>query len=358
MTLMNRLYGALRSCYRVDVAYRNRGIEVEAPWVTSGFPILATRPGRFSRFDQLRWALKVRKLLWRSANDYKYVHLHGAYITNMLAVPRRIRKKLIVLPVLESGDLPAGAAASPLKRKIYRRVLKHAFLGLALSAGIEHELVSLGLPRERVLRINNPSGTAVGKGSGGERSNNEFTIGFVGKIGPNKNPHLVLDAVAGLHDRGVQARAILVGPFADSQFEQKFRAHAERLGIVSSVTITGFVEDVQAHLLQMDIFLLPSKHEGMPGALAEAMAFGIPAVVTDVGDMGRHVRAAQSGLVVDAASPPIIDALERLTDPLVRRDIGARARSYAAANFLPAAVATAVQAKIKQLEGVEPNHGS
>ncbi|WP_181435880.1 glycosyltransferase family 4 protein [Curtobacterium sp. MCSS17_006] len=357
---MNRLFEALgdEGRYRLDVLYRDRGAEAKPRWTTNLLPVLSTQPGRFSRFDQLRWILRTRRSLKTIAHRYRYVHLQGAYITNILAVPRRVRRKLIVLPVLENGDLPRSSGRSRLKHGLYRRVLGEAFLGLALSAGIEESLVALGLPRQRVLRVNNPSGTAHVSEDGSKLSPDEFTIGFVGKIGPHKNPHLVLEALARLGDAGISARVLLVGPFANEHFEREFRALGERLGVSSQITMTGFVDDVQPYLEQMDVFLLPSRHEGMPGALAEAMAFGIPAVVTDVGDMATHVRAAHAGAVVEANSTSIVEALQRLTDPLLRRDLGKRARSYASANFLPAAVARSVQAKIDELEGVGPHEGT
>jgi glycosyltransferase involved in cell wall biosynthesis len=359
VTLMNRLFGALASegRFHVDVAFRDRGQEADTDWARRVYPLVKTRAGRFSRIDQLRWILSARRFLARNAEDYRFVHLHGVYITNVLAVPPSVRKKLILLPVLENGDLPNGGGLAKVKAVLYRRVINQAFLALALSEGIEKSLVALGIPRHRVLRMNNPA-ASVGLGTAPiVRPHKALTIGFVGKIGPNKNPHLVLEALAEIRASGIDARAVFVGPFADEQYEAAFRALEGRLGVGAEVVVTGFVEDVQQYLAQMDVFVLPSKHEGMPGALAEAIAFGLPVVVTDVGEMAHHVRAARAGIVVSAETSEIAEALRRLSDASVRADFGASARRYGVGNFLAEGVAKAVQGKIDELERERTHDG-
>lgn len=357
VTLMNRLFEAIGSNgrYELDVAFRDRGHEAFADWPRRVFPLLKTGPGRFTRVDQLKWILLVRRFLNRNADAYRYVHIQGAYITNMLAVPRSVRHKLILLPVLEGGDLPTPRGLmARIKDRLYRRVVKNAFLALALSQGIENSLLDLGIPRDRVLRINNPA--AVDSRVKRQRTSAAFTVGFVGKIGPNKNPHLVLEALSGLKADGVHARAMFVGPFASAQYEEKFRAVEAQLGLSEQVVTTGFVDDVNHYLDQMDVFVLPSRHEGMPGALAEAITFGLPVVVTDVGEMARHVEAAPAGIVVEAEVSQIVEALHRLSDPLIRYDLSVSARRYGERHFLAAGIAARVQGKIDELEGERP-HG-
>lgn len=359
VTLMNRLFGALRDLggFEIDVVHRDRGRESDVAWARRSIALLRTPEGRFSRFDQLRWVLRARRFLRRHAEEYDLIHLQGAYLTTVLAVPAKVRNKVMLLPVLENGDLAAGTRLSAAKLAVHRKVIRRAHLGLALSSGIERALTDLGLPQARVMRINNPAGGNCQGGPRIDRTNAEFTVGFVGKIGPNKNPHLLLDAVAALREQGVRAHALFVGPFADARFEDSFRARARELDLADQFTFTGFTDDVVAQFGQMDVFVLPSRHEGMPGALAEALAAGLPAVVSDVGQMGEHVRAAQAGFVVQAEVESVVGALLELQDPEVRQRFGRNAREYGDQHFTAAGVAATVRDKLDELEEERSHEG-
>lgn len=352
VTLMNRLFGALKDLggFEIDVVHRDRGRESDAPWAHRTFALLRTPVGQFSRVDQLRWALRARRFLRRHAQGYDLVHLQGAYLANVLAVPSKVRGKVVLLPVLEDGDLATGTRFSAVKVAVYRRVIGESHLGLALSTGIAEALIGLGLPRKRVMLIDNPAGGDRRGAPRRQRDDAPFTVGFVGKIGPNKNPHLVLDAIAALREQGVEAHALFVGPFANASFEDSFRSRAGELHLEDKVTFTGFTDDVVTQFGEMDVFVLPSRHEGMPGALAEALTAGLPAVVSDVGQMGDHVRGAHAGFVVRADVSSVLEALLELQDKEVRQRFGRNAREYGAKHFTAAGIAATVRDKLDELE--------
>ena len=71
--------------------------------------------------------------------------------------------------------------------------------------------------------------------------------------------------------------------------EAELRARADRLGLSGRVTFLANVEDVRPHLRLADFFVLSSDKEGFPLARLDAMACGIPSVVTDVGGIGEVV---------------------------------------------------------------------
>jgi glycosyltransferase involved in cell wall biosynthesis len=88
----------------------------------------------------------------------------------------------------------------------------------------------------------------------------------------------------------------------------------------------------------MSVFVLPSSREGLPGALCEAMAAGLPCVVTDVGSMGHHVRLSGAGFIVSTDAESITDGIENALG--VRwMDYSESARKYAERYFSADAIA-------------------
>lgn len=112
-------------------------------------------------------------------------------------------------------------------------------------------------------------------------------------------------------------------------------AEIERLGLGEMVEWVGSTEAPADFLRQADAFLLLSRYEGMPNALLEAMALGLPCVATAVGDL-EHIAAESGGLKV----VPVADvraAFEALRDliqqPEVAAKMGAMARSFSQEKF-------------------------
>ncbi|WP_344229538.1 glycosyltransferase family 4 protein [Microbacterium binotii] len=280
-------------------------------------------------------AVRVRR------RTFDVVYLHGAYLPNLVAarLSGMPEGTLAVLPVLEGGDLAPTRRA---KSRLLRWVVARLRVGFALSAGIERELLSLGLPPERVVRIGNPVSTDAFSGTSHRPSHDSTTlrIGFVGKVGPVKRPDLVVRAVGALVRSGVEATVTFAGPFSDRIYERRFSRIIEEEGLGDRVTMTGFVSDVASVLAQTDVLALPSSAEGMPGALAEAMVAGVPAIVTDVGAMGEHVTAADAGFVVEPTVAALTSALGTLArDHVLRASLAANARAYGLATFADRAVA-------------------
>jgi glycosyltransferase involved in cell wall biosynthesis len=107
----------------------------------------------------------------------------------------------------------------------------------------------------------------------------------------------------------------------------------ERLAEGLPVTFLGLCRDVPALLRELDVFCLPSRREGLPLALLEAMAHGLPCVATAVGDIPEAVGS--DALVVRPDDVDVlVNALGRLLDePELRRDLGRRARLRALRDF-------------------------
>jgi glycosyltransferase involved in cell wall biosynthesis len=96
------------------------------------------------------------------------------------------------------------------------------------------------------------------------------------------------------------------------------------------VTFLGWTDESRSRelLTQSDLFVLPSRNEGLPVAIVEAMAYGLPVVATPVGSVPTAIDNEVSGLLVPPGQPvPLAAALVRLMDSgQLRQDLAAAAR--------------------------------
>jgi len=92
----------------------------------------------------------------------------------------------------------------------------------------------------------------------------------------------------------------------------RLRQLAATLGLEDSVQFLGEREDVGEWLCRADVFVLSSRSEGLPVSLLEAMAAGLPLIVSDVGGMPEVARMTGAAAVVPPGSPDALaDAIER-----------------------------------------------
>jgi glycosyltransferase involved in cell wall biosynthesis len=103
-----------------------------------------------------------------------------------------------------------------------------------------------------------------------------FVFASAGRLTPQKNHALLLDAFARLNRPGCELWILGEGPLRTS-----LQRRAARLGIAESVRWLGFQKNPFAVLRAADVFVLSSDYEGLPNALIEAMLCGLPAVSTD-----------------------------------------------------------------------------
>ncbi|WP_437794404.1 glycosyltransferase [Sorangium sp. So ce693] len=120
-----------------------------------------------------------------------------------------------------------------------------------------------------------------------------WVVGSVGRLSPVKNHALLVRAAATSLPRN--GRVLLVGEGAE---RGRLDALARELGVSERVLFAGERHDVPALLAALDVFALPSLSEGLPLALLEAMAAGLPAVATDVGGVSTVLVHGETGYLV------------------------------------------------------------
>jgi len=146
-----------------------------------------------------------------------------------------------------------------------------------------------------------------------------LTIGFVGRIVPQKRVDVLLRAYAHLEPQLRESCSLTV--VGDGPLVPHLMSLAHALGIGSRVNWLGHL-DGQAIMNSFDVFCLPSDFEGFPYVLLEAMAAGLPVVATDVGGVEEMVRHGANGLVVPVGQPKALS--QALTTLLRNRSVRMR----------------------------------
>lgn len=121
---------------------------------------------------------------------------------------------------------------------------------------------------------------------------------YVGRLDQQKDPLLLVESFAKVHEARPSARLLVVG---DGVLRSAMAARAGALGLGTRVVFLGLLSSTAvAELLQIaDAFLLTSAYEGMPMAVLEALGCGVPVVTTDVGEVRRVVHHGVNGQIVE-----------------------------------------------------------
>jgi glycosyltransferase involved in cell wall biosynthesis/peptidoglycan/xylan/chitin deacetylase (PgdA/CDA1 family) len=131
------------------------------------------------------------------------------------------------------------------------------------------------------------------------RQGSEWRIGSVARLSPEKGARILLQAFARLHADQPASRLVLAG---DGPDRGALESYAGELGIAGAVDFLGARRDVAQLLGTFDLFVLPSLTEGIPLALLEAMAAGLPIVASGVGGVPEVLVDGESGVLVPPGS--------------------------------------------------------
>jgi glycosyltransferase involved in cell wall biosynthesis len=193
---------------------------------------------------------------------------------------------------------------------------------------------STGVAAERMCVIGNaPAAHRVGAPAELARLDRELRAGDVGglvlcvaRLVPAKAIDQLVRACVELRARAPGVRLVVAG---SGPCEAELRALIADLGLGDTVRLLGRRDDVGSLLAVADVFCLPSRHEGVPLSVLEAMAAGVPCVATAVGGVTELIEHRRTGLVVPPDSPDALtDAIgELLADPAGAGRIGEAART-------------------------------
>ncbi len=131
-----------------------------------------------------------------------------------------------------------------------------------------------------------------------------YVVGTAGRLAPEKNQQMLLQAAAKAIERGCTAVFVIAGTGPE---EDSLRQLATQLGIVDAVRFLGQVQNRVQFYRALDLFVLTSRYEGLPMVLLEAMASGVPVVSTDLAGIHHALEGGRYGTLIP------LDDMEALT---------------------------------------------
>jgi glycosyltransferase involved in cell wall biosynthesis len=170
------------------------------------------------------------------------------------------------------------------------------------------------------------------------RTDGQLVVGSVGRLDLMKAHELLLQAIAPL--QGV--KAVILGEGEQRTALEKL---AFNLGIGDRVSLPGWIDNPRSHLSEFDVMALPSRSEGFPLAIVEAMLAARPVVATRVGSVPEAVLHGETGLLIDKNDVNgLTQAILQLRDdPALRSRLGQRAREMAIAHFTVESMTTSYE---------------
>jgi glycosyltransferase involved in cell wall biosynthesis len=247
-------------------------------------------------------ALVLRQHL--AGERFDIVHAHdgrGQTIawTATLGMPvRRLASRRVTF-------LPGGLSSRLRLHRLKYSLTCHSVV--AISRFVRDLLVGSGVPQAKIEVI--PDGIEIPEQLPGHDvrarvreawglGEQDFVIGHAGAFTWEKGQDLAIEAVTLLKERLPEARLLLVGPVPDRAFEQ-IRGVLERAG--DRVRLLGYLEDLSEFFAGLDLYLMPSRAEGLGSSALQAMAHGLPVVASRVGGLPEVVEESKTGWLVPAS---------------------------------------------------------
>lgn len=293
------------------------------------------------------------------------VHTHN-FVPNYYAALALMtiarRRPVLVNTCHNMGSRLAGARL----RRLYRLSLARTARVAGVGTGVADHLVAMGLvPRARIDAVRNgvhmppvPDTPARARGRAALGLDDDaIVVGCVGRLVALKNHRLLLDQVPALALAFPRLQVVLVG---DGPMRDELQAHAAALGIEARVHFTGARSDVDRLLPALDVFVLPSRTEGLSIALLEACAQALPIVASRVGGNPEIVRHGSTGLLFDSDDGDALRASLRclLTDDVLRRALGDAARAWVDTHASMPALRAGYDAFYAKARSREPEPGA
>ncbi|WP_422927896.1 glycosyltransferase family 4 protein [Singulisphaera sp. PoT] len=274
----------------------------------------------------------------RNPVDLAYVSMlkHDAFVA--VAAGRRLRFPVVLRPegAGATGDL-AWQGWGRFGRTIGRRC-READAIVSISRAITDELLVAGYDPNRIHEL--PNGVPIPEAAWTPRADwaEAPRAAYVGRLAPEKGLDTLVDAWPAVLARYPLAVLTLVG---EGPERPNLEAQVARLGLGVSVRMPGSSDDPGAILRESDLFVLPSREEGMSIALLEAMALAIPLVATSIPGNLRLIPDIERGRLVEPDAPGALAGaiLEQWAGYDAAIEMGKAARRHVSDAYSIAAVA-------------------
>lgn len=234
------------------------------------------------------------------------------YITRKYLKPRYLKslyqrrayfKKILYLHLVEKRNLEGAAAIHFTSNQEMRASLPYGL-------GPPSFVIPLGIDPEAGGGSDSKTAREIYPSLDGKK-----VILFLSRLDAKKGLNLLIPALASLTVRQKNFVFVLAGS-GEPNYEKEIREHLYKYGLLDRTLMTSFVEgDTKWSILRSaDIFVLPSYHENFGVAVVEALALGVPVVISDQVGVHEEVSKYEAGIVTACDSHGISDALNVLLE--------------------------------------------
>jgi glycosyltransferase involved in cell wall biosynthesis len=323
--------GAERHVVDLAVALSSRGYEVLVACSAggplaqelhqAGIPVRVLGGRLVKRRLSLAYAWRLRRLLRVANCQLVHAHVHASEVAAALAT----LGLAIPLVVTEHTEGPwRGRIARRLSRWTWHRSSQV----VVVSKPIWRNVVGRDrVPAERVSYVPPVPARLGFRQPPREKADMAVApiVGFVGRLQPEKGVDVLLQAAPIVLAVVPQATFVIIG---DGPLRPTLEEQARQLGLISRVCFLGFRADVPRILTQLSMLAIPSRSEGTPLVLLEAMCAGVPVVASAIGGIKDVLRQGKEGLLVPPDDPAALAGAlcSLLLDPERTRSMGEAGR--------------------------------
>ena len=339
-----------------DIGQLPLDVPLNEPIQQNGYQIIYFRCYPWRRY---KFSLSLLQWLNENARQFDLAHLHALFspVTTLAAtiaryhnlpyiirpcsmldpadLQKKKRLKQIYATLLERPNL-AGAAAIHFTSKEEAKISERFGLGSTAKMPVPRDLDFTGkmpVPRDLVI----PLGVTAGLFPKRLRESQVPIILFMSRIEPKKGLDLLIPALESILGSGIEFHFILAGSNPqDADYETEIKLQIHNSSLAKYTTITGFVSgDLKAKLLtKADLFVLPSYYENFGIAVAEAMAAGVPVVISDRIHIAEDIQQAEAGWVGPLEVGAIANSIKSaLLNPQERQRRGLNGKEYAKKHY-------------------------
>jgi len=333
---------------RIFILTRRINLNLKKFEYVGRIPVYRVGLGGIGRFSEYSMVFAIWEFLLKRLRDFDILFSRSpTALSSLLAIPfaKRFKKKVVIRPAGTADILRIrNSKLSYLKYKC----LKMADSFIAINSEIVQELTSLGVNKSKIHFISNgvDADRFIPITSNGKKVlkkkqlslPNKKIISFSGRLVWHKGLDVLLWAwkdVLREFPQGAHLIFLGTGSLQKDSCEQELKKFVQNHNLSLNVSFQGNVSNIEEYLQATDIYVFPSRKEGFPNALLEAMACGLPTIVTRIGGVLDIVKDKFNGILVDVDEPKqIAEAiifLMRNTEYAIR--LGVNARTFVEKNY-------------------------
>lgn len=309
--------GAATQAFLLANRLRDRGHTVEfatqswsgehKEYAVEGFPVIALTTNLAARHGELSLWWSLLRHVWGRRHRIDILHSHGAYYTQSIVGPlgRLLGKPSLVKASLADNDLQS--LAQPRVGPLHRFLLNRVDAYIAISTDLAAEFAARRLAPERIHYI--PNGVDIERFRPADAAEKRALAAaldlpadrptglFVGVFDERKHIAWLVEQWIAQNAFGTGARLLAVGPTSREAYGAAMKARLARLAAENPhlVMVRDFTPGIERFYRLADFFVFPSGNEGLPNAVLEAMACGLPCVATRASGCADLVRDGKTG---------------------------------------------------------------